>query len=267
MAEQSLSSQSASIVICGRHPVSEALTLGLPIHAMYVDEALCNRGDIADLVTLGQRRGVQIRHVSRSTLDKITDRQHHQGVALRIRPPRGIDLQDLLSRLRYTNEPPLLIIADHLLDPRNLGAIIRSAVAAGAHGLIVPRDRAVPLTTSVYRSSSGAAIFLPIATVVNLSRAIRTVQTAGIWTVGLDPIASQNIYDIDLTSGVCLITGGEGTGLSRLVREHCDHIARIPMGGPIQSLNSGVATAIALFEARRQRQYQHMKDQRPSLDG
>lgn len=257
MAEQSLSPQRTFVVICGRHPVSEALPLDLPIHGMYVDEALRSRRDIAELVTHGQKRGLQINIVPRSVLDDLAAGQHHQGVVLRIRPPRGIDLQDLLVRCKRTSEPPLLVLADHLLDPRNLGAVIRSAVAAGAHGLITSRDRTVPVTASVYRSSSGAAVFLPIATVVNLARAIRALQAAGIWTIGLDAAASQSIYDIDLTEGICLITGGEGTGLSRLVRENCDHLVHIPMVGPIQSLNTGVAMAIALFETRRQRMKEH----------
>lgn len=200
-----------------------------------------------------QQVGVPIGEASRQRLDELAGGGHHQGVVAEMAEIATVALDDLLDVARRRQEPPLLVVTDHLEDPQNLGSLIRSAEAAGAHGLVVPERRSVGVTPAVVRASAGATEHLAVATVVNLARTLRELKAAGLWIVGLDAGAEQP-YDLaDLTVPLAIVVGSEGKGLSRLVAEQCDLRVRLPMAGRTASLNAAVAGAILLYEAVRQR--------------
>ncbi|MEJ2686897.1 MAG: 23S rRNA (guanosine(2251)-2'-O)-methyltransferase RlmB [Gammaproteobacteria bacterium] len=189
---------------------------------------------------------------ARARLGRLTDQARAAGV--RMVQARGVadeaGLSELLDRL---SEPPLLLVLDGVQDPHNLGACLRSADAAGVHGVVIPKDRAAGLTAVVRKVASGAAETVPVFAVTNLARTLRNLKEAGVWVYGAAGEARQSIYDLDLRGPVALVLGSEGKGLRRLTREHCDGLARIPMAGQVESLNVSVATGVLLFEARRQR--------------
>lgn len=206
------------------------------------------------LLTLATRSGVRPQSVPRRWFDDRLADVVHQGVALRIRalPPQGDN--ELIARLDKLDEPPFLLILDGVTDPHNLGACLRSADAAGVHGLIVPRDKSAPLNATARKVACGAAESVPLYQVTNLARTLRSIQEAGVWVVGAAGEATDTIYQASLTGPLALAMGAEGSGLRRLTREHCDSLVKIPMVGTVSSLNVSVATGICLFEALRQRQ-------------
>lgn len=177
----------------------------------------------------------------------------HQGVALRVRPLPPLGDNDLLQRLEKLTVPPFLLLLDGVTDPHNLGACLRSADAAGVHGVIVPRDKSAPLNPTARKVACGAAEVVPFYQVTNLARSMRSLQEAGVWIIGAAGEATASIHDTKLTGPLALAMGAEGSGLRRLTREHCDALAKIPMVGSVSSLNVSVATGIFLFEALRQR--------------
>lgn len=191
--------------------------------------------------------------VDRRQLDRLTSGQAHQGVAIRYAgsPPRAE--HELKALLNGLNQDPLLLVLDHVQDPHNLGACLRTADGAGAHAVITPRDRAVGLTPTVYKVAAGAVQHMPLFQVTNLARTLRSLREAGLWLIGVTGQADSTLYEIDLSGPLVLVMGAEGTGLSRLTRKSCDRLARLPMLGALNSLNVSVATAIGLYEAMRQR--------------
>jgi len=241
-------------LLYGRRPVLEALRAGRPIDQVLVAAGAAERGALADLLKLAATRRVSVQTVPRSAIDAQTGEGVHQGVAAVVAPLRSIELDELLAVPLGSGDPPLFLAVDAVTDPHNLGALVRSAEAAGCHGVIVPRHGAAPRTGAAVKASAGALEHVPVAEVVNLARALQKLRTSGVWCVGLAEDAGASLFDLELADEpVCVVVGGEGSGLHRLVREACDALVSIPMRGRIASLNASVAGALALFEVRRRR--------------
>jgi 23S rRNA (guanosine2251-2'-O)-methyltransferase len=197
--------------------------------------------------------GVRLQSVAGEVLAKLVGDVAHQGAVAAVRPLRGWDEHDLLGELSKIAEDPLLLVLDGVTDPHNLGACLRTADAAGAHAVLIPKDRAASPDGVVRKVAAGAAEFVPVASVTNLARALDMLKESGIWVVGTDGAAEQTLYAADLKRPLALVLGAEGDGMRRLTRERCDFLVRIPMAGQVESLNVSVAAGVALFEARRQR--------------
>jgi 23S rRNA (guanosine2251-2'-O)-methyltransferase len=241
------------VLIEGRRPVTEALRAGRPMDRILLAAGV-GRSALGDLLDLAQRRGVEVQTVPRSLIDAEARSGAHQGVLAVVAPIEPVGLAELLAIPLAGREPPFFLALDGIEDPHNLGALARSAEAAGCHGLIVPRHRSAPLSAVAVKSSAGALEHLPVAEVPNLARAVEQLRDSGVWCVGLDGAADASLFDLELADEpVCIVVGGEGTGLHRLVRDSCDVLVHIPMSGRIESLNASVAGALALFEVRRRR--------------
>jgi 23S rRNA (guanosine2251-2'-O)-methyltransferase len=242
-------------LIYGRRPVLEALRAGRGIDRVLVAAGAGERGALGELTSLAKTRRVPVRTVPRGVLDDELDAAVHQGVVAVVAPLTSIELDELLAiPLAGGSEPPFLLAIDSVTDPHNLGALVRSADAAGAHGVVVPRHRSAPLSATALKSSAGALEHVPVAEVVNMSRAIDKLRSSGLWCIGLDGDAEASLFDLDLADEpVCIVVGSEGAGLHRLVRESCDVVVSIPMAGKVESLNASFAGGIALFEIRRRR--------------
>jgi 23S rRNA (guanosine2251-2'-O)-methyltransferase len=237
--------------VTGIHAVQEALKAGQALDSVLI--ARGRRGErIEEVVQLARRRGVPVRFEEREQVDRAAGSREHQGVVAFAAAKPTAGLEDLLTAAK-TAPPALLVLLDSIEDPHNLGAIIRTALAAGAHGVVLPERRSAGLTDAVGRASAGALAHLPVARVPNLARAMEEVKEAGCWLVGFDERAEKNISELDLTGPIGIVLGGEGKGLHELVRTRCDFLASIPTSGPVRSLNVSVAAGIALFEIVRQR--------------
>ena len=199
-----------------------------------------------------QAAGIRVQTLSGESLAKLAGEVAHQGAVAAVRPLKGWDEHDLLAALSEIDSP-LLLILDGVTDPHNLGACLRTADAAGAHSVVIPKDRAASVDGVVRKVAAGAAEFVPVATVTNLARAIDMLKERGVWVVGTDGDAPESLYGADLDRPLALVLGAEGDGMRRLTRERCDFLVRIPMAGHIESLNVSVAAGVALFEAGRQR--------------
>jgi 23S rRNA (guanosine2251-2'-O)-methyltransferase len=200
-----------------------------------------------------QNAGVRVQSVGSEVLAKLVGEVAHQGAVAAVRPLRTWDEHDLLEGLSQIAGDPLLLILDGVTDPHNLGACLRTADAAGAHAVLIPKDRAAAVDGVVRKVAAGAAEFVPVASVTNLARTIDLLKERGIWVVGTDGEAPQTLYAADLKRPLALVLGAEGVGMRRLTRERCDFLVRIPMAGQVESLNVSVAAGVVLFEARRQR--------------
>lgn len=210
-------------------------------------------GRVDSLLREIERHGIPLQRVSTKQLDKQLGDVNHQGVMANVRPPQIGDERDLLERLSQLSESPLLLVLDGVQDPHNLGACLRSADAAGAHAVVVPRDRACGLNATVSKVASGAAEVIPFYQVTNLARCLRELKDIGVYCVGLAGEAENTLYESDLRGPLALVMGAEGTGLRRLTRETCDSLAKLPMNGTVESLNVSVTAGIVLYEALRQR--------------
>jgi 23S rRNA (guanosine2251-2'-O)-methyltransferase len=238
----------------GRNPVREALRAGRGLRRILLAEGIAERGTVGEIVESARTAGVRIERVPRAVLDRIAAGRVHQGVIAEAEPYRYRSWEEAVQAALARGEPPLLVAVDGITDPQNLGSLVRSAEAAGAHALLVPRRRAAPVTPVVEKASAGALEHLPIDQVPNLDRALDRCKTSGIWVVGLDGDGNIPLWECDLlTEPLVLVVGAEGKGLSRLVSERADARVRIPMGGQVGSLNAAVAGAVALFEVRRRR--------------
>ena len=244
-----------AMVIEGRRPVIEALRGPRRVERVVVAAgAAAERGTLAELLDLAAKEGVPVETVPRSVLDGHAETGAHQGVAAVVSRLEPIGLDELLAIPLTSPEPPFLLALDGIEDPHNLGALVRSAEAAGCHGVILPRHRTAPLSAIAMKSSAGALEHVPIAEVANLTRALERLRASGLWCIGLDGTAETSLFDLQLADEpVCVVVGSEGAGLHRLVRETCDVLLRIPMAGHVASLNASVAGAMALFEVRRRR--------------
>jgi 23S rRNA (guanosine2251-2'-O)-methyltransferase len=206
-----------------------------------------------DLKERAERVGLHVHAVSNDVLSNLVGDAAHQGAVLAMRPLKAWDEHDLTDALDRLTVDPLLLILDGVTDPHNLGACLRTAVAAGAHAVVIPKDRAASVDGVVRKVAAGAAEFIPVASVVNLARTLDVLKGRGIWVVGTDGEASESIYGADLKRPLGLVLGAEGGGMRRLTRDKCDFLVRIPMAGPMSSLNVSVAAGVALFEVLRQR--------------
>ena len=202
------------------------------------------------IVQKAKSRGVPVRFEDRQQLDRVAGTREHQGVAALVAAKRAAELEDLLAA---NDGRGLLVLLDGVEDPHNLGAIVRSSLAAGAQGVVIPERRAAGLTDTVERASAGALAHLPIARVKNLVRAMEEMKEAGYWLVGLDERADKNYTEVDLKGPIGLVLGSEGEGLHELTRKRCDYLVSIPTSGPVRSLNVSVAAGVILFEVVRQR--------------
>jgi 23S rRNA (guanosine2251-2'-O)-methyltransferase len=234
--------------IAGRNPVREAIKAGRRLDKVMV----ATGADVGDVLELAQQNHIHVQLVERQYLDTLV-KERHQGVVAFAEAVRTFDVDDILEYAESRGEPPLLVALDGLEDPQNLGSILRSSDGLGAHGVIIPERRAAGLTTAVAKSSAGAVEWVRVARVVNLARTLDALKKKGIWAVGLDGSGRDTIWDVDMKSPTVIVVGGEGKGLGRLVMEKCDIVTRIPMMGKVASFNAGVAAALALYEARRQR--------------
>lgn len=235
--------------LIGIHAVREALAAGHALERVVVAQG--RRGErIDEIVDLARRRGVPLRFEGREQLDRLAETGHHQGVVALAAAKRALEIEDLLDRAR---RPGLMVLLDGVEDPRNLGAIVRTALAAGADGLVIPERRAVGLTETVAQTAAGALEHLPVARVKNLVRAMEQLKESNYWLVGLDERAEERHTGIDYTASVGLVLGGEGKGLHALTRKQCDWLVSIPTVGPVRSLNVSVAAGVVLFEVVRQR--------------
>lgn len=208
---------------------------------------------VQEVLALANQRGVIAHHVPRHTLDEMAPGARHQGVIARCMGLPSYHEGDLEALLAGVQGVPLLLVLDGVQDPHNLGACLRSADAAGAHAVIIPKDRSSPLNATARKVASGAAESVPVVQVTNLARTLRELKERNIWLVGAAGEAAQSIYETDLKGPLAVVMGAEGQGLRRLTKEHCDFLAYIPMAGVVESLNVSVATGICLFEAVRQR--------------
>jgi len=240
--------------VYGRNPVVEALRAGVPAAALHVAEGTERDARLREALLLAVQHGVSVLEVPRAELDRVTAGGAHQGVAVQIPPYEYAHPDDLLSRAYDAGEVPLVVALDGVTDPRNLGAITRSAAAFGAHGVLVPERRAASMSASAWKTSAGAAARIPVARATNLNRALKSYKDAGLLVVGLDMGGEVELPELEAaTEPIVLVVGSEGKGLARLVRENCDIIVSIPMTSATESLNAGIATGVALYEISRRR--------------
>lgn len=240
--------------ICGLHAVLAALRKNpQDVEEIQVSEARADKR-ISAVLDAARQAGVQIHRTPRAALDRLAEGVRHQGVLARLREAPVRKEQDFDTFLADLPTMPLLLVLDGVQDPHNLGACLRSADAAGAHAVIVPREHSAPVSAVARRAASGAAESIPLFQVVNLARALRQLKEAGIWLAGASQEAETDIFHADLRRPLALVLGGEGKGLRRLTEEECDMRVRIPMAGTVESLNVSVAAGVCLFEAVRQRQ-------------
>jgi len=209
---------------------------------------------LAEIESQARRLEIDVRRVAQQALDGVAGGLRHQGVVARYEAAKTWDEHELIDLIEQAEGRALVLVLDGVQDPHNLGACLRSAAAAGATAVVIPRDKAVQVNATVRKTSAGAADRIPVIAATNLSRCLRDLQKQGVWIYGLAGETDASLYDIDLTGNVALVLGGEGDGLRRLTRENCDALVKIPMPGEMESLNVSVATGIALFEAVRQRQ-------------
>src|SRR6185437_15887045 len=233
----------------GFHAVEEALTAGRPLDRIVI--ARGRHGDrVETIVRLAKSHGVPVRFEDRQQMDRLAGTREHQGVAALAAAKPAIGLEDLL---RAKTAKGLLVLLDGIEDPHNLGAIVRTSLAAGAQGVVIPERRAAGLSDTVERASAGALAHLPIARVKNLVRAMEEMKETGYWLVGLDERAEKNYTEVDLKGSAGIVLGSEGEGLHQLTRKRCDFLVSLPTSGPVRSLNVSVAAGVMLFEAVRQR--------------
>ncbi len=240
-------------IIEGRNPVIEALKSGRSLNKILLARNIGQHSAVAEILHLSQSRKIPVEYVARDVIDRLSTTAAHQGVIAYVAIKEYVSLADLFAISKERNEPPLYCILDGIEDPQNLGAILRTADASGVHGVIVPSRRAVGLTAGVAKASAGAVEYVPVARVPNLSQAIQTLKKNNVWVVGIDPAGRTEYSRVDFTLPTAIIIGGEGRGLSYLVKKRCDSLASIPMRGKITSLNASIAAALVMYEAFRQR--------------
>ena len=235
----------------GRNPVIEAFRSGRTIDKLFIQDG-CQDGPIKTILREAKKQDTVIHFVTQQRLDQLSQTGHHQGVIAICAAYAYGTVEEMLKAARQKEEDPFLIMLDGIEDPHNLGAILRTANAAGAHGLIIPKNRAVGLTSTVAKVSAGAVNYTPVARVTNLANTIENLKKEGLWFACAD-MEGESLYQLDLKGPICLVVGNEGSGVSRLVKEKCDFIASIPVRGQIDSLNASVAAGVFAYEIVRQR--------------
>lgn len=239
-----------SNLILGRNPVIEALKNDREIEKIFVGKGA--EGSITKILGMAREKGIPIYEADRAALDRVAAGLPHQGVAAYASSYRYAELEDIYARAAEKNEDPFIVVLDNLEDPHNLGAIMRTAECAGAHGVIIPKRRSCGLTDVVAKSSAGAIEYVPVVKVANIAQTLDALKEEGFWTAACD-MGGRNYYEQDLTGKLAIVIGSEGFGISRLVKEKCDFTASIPMKGDIDSLNASVAAGVLAYEIVRQR--------------
>lgn len=241
-------------VVEGRNAVTEAFRSGKTIDKLYVLDG-CTDGPVRSIIRFARKQDTLIQFVKKERLDQISQTGKHQGVIAYTAAYEYSTVEDMFALAEKKGEDPFFILLDEIEDPHNLGAIIRTANLAGAHGVIIPKRRAVGLTATVAKTSCGALNYTPVAKVTNLSKTIEELKERGMWFACAD-MDGTPMYDLNLTGSIGLVIGNEGSGISKLVKQHCDYVASIPMKGDIDSLNASVAAGILAYEIVRQRLHQ-----------
>ena len=240
-----------SLKIEGRNEVLEAFRAGRSVDRLFVQEKL-NDGPIRTIVKKAKEAGTVIVYAGRDKLDSLSETGRHQGVIALAAAADYATMEDVLAAASAKGEAPFVIFLDGIEDPHNLGAIIRTAEVAGAHGVVIPKRHASGLTATVMRTSAGALNHLPVVRVTNMAKTIEELKARGMWFVCAD-MDGTVMYDLDLTGAIGVVVGSEGSGVSRLVREKCDYVASVPMAGQVSSLNASVAAGVLIYEIVRQR--------------
>ena len=235
----------------GRNAVLEAFRAGKTIDKLFVLDG-CQDGPIKSITREARKTDTIVNYVDKERLDRLSATGHHQGVIAQAAAYEYAEVEDILEAAKQKGEPPFIFILDEIEDPHNLGAILRTANLAGAHGVIIPKRRAVGLTATVAKTSAGAVNYTPVAKVTNISKTIEELKKEGLWFVCAD-MDGTCMYDLNLTGPIGMVIGNEGSGVSRLVKEKCDYVASIPMKGDIDSLNASVAAGVLAYEIVRQR--------------
>lgn len=235
----------------GRNAVIEAFRSGKPMDKIFIQDGVQD-GPIQTIKREAKKHNTMVKFVTKERLDQLSETGKHQGVIAYTAAYEYAEVEDILEVARQKGEAPFIFLLDNIEDPHNLGAIIRTANLAGAHGVIIPKNRAAGLTATVARTSAGALNYTPVARVTNMAKTIEELKKEGMWFVCAD-MGGTVMYDLNLTGSIGLVIGNEGEGVSRLVKEKCDYIASIPMKGDIDSLNASVAAGVLAYEIVRQR--------------
>ncbi|VBB08512.1 trna/rrna methyltransferase spou type [Lucifera butyrica] len=238
--------------IAGRNSVMEALKSDRSVNKLLVSKGE-RHGSIKEVIGLARSKGLVVQEVEPSKLDSLSNGVRHQGVVAFVSPVEYTALEEILVRTEAAGEDPLLVLLDELEDPHNVGAILRTADAAGVHGVLIPKRRSCPLSATVARTSAGAVEYVPVARIGNVTQTLELLKKKGFWIVGADMTGEKNYFEADLTGPLVIVVGSEGQGIGRSTKEHCDFLVRIPMRGRISSLNASVACSLLVYETVRQR--------------
>ena len=242
-------------ILLGRNAVREAIKSGRSINRILIAEG-SHGGSISEIINLAKERHLVLQSISTDKLDTLCGGQRHQGIAAYAAPVDYVELDDILNLAKDRGEDPFLILLDELEDPHNLGAILRTADAVGAHGILIPKHRSCPLSSVVAKTSAGAVEYVPVARIGNVAQTLEGLKKQGLWVAGADMDGTENYYEANLTGPIVLVIGSEGHGVSRLTKEACDFIVKIPMRGKVNSLNASNAAAILAYEILKQRTLQ-----------
>lgn len=237
--------------IVGRNPVIEALRAGRTINKIVFAKGVT--GSVKEIMALAKEQKIPVQEADRVYFEKIAPGLNHQGVVALVSAKEYVEVDDILNAAVERGEPPFILILDELEDPHNLGAVLRTAEAAGVHGVIIPKRRAVGLNSTVAKASAGAIEYVPVARVNNLVQTIEELKKKGCWVAGADGDAPEVYWQTDLKGPIAIVIGSEGKGLGRLIKEKCDFLIRLPMKGQIGSLNASVAASLIVYEVLRQR--------------
>lgn len=243
---------SENSIIEGRNPVMEALKSEREIDKILISKGN-KEGSIKKIVGMAKDAGIPIQYVDKNKLNQISTSHSHQGVIAYVAAYKYYEIDDIIKTAKEKNEDIFLMILDEIKDPHNLGSVLRTANAAGVHGVIIPKRRSVGLTATVAKTSAGAIEYVPVTKVTNISRTIEKLKEEGIWIIGADMDGEKLHYESDLKGNVALVIGSEGKGISRLVKEKCDFLVKLPMNGEVTSLNASVAASVLMYEVLRQR--------------
>lgn len=246
-------SEQQSEMICGKNPVLEALRAGREINKIFIAEGVKKTG-VNELLDLARERGVLVQFVPKKKVEQLANNDNHQGIVAAVAAYDYAELEDIFSAAHAKGEDPFILLLDELEDPHNLGSIMRTADAVGVHGIIIPKRRAVGLTSVVAKASTGAIEHVPVVRVNNLSQTVDTLKERGIWIAGTDAKKSVDYRKMDATLPLAVIIGSEGKGMSRILKDKCDFLYHLPMVGHVTSLNASVAAALLMYEVYRKRQ-------------
>jgi 23S rRNA (guanosine2251-2'-O)-methyltransferase len=240
-------------ILFGRNSVMEALKGGRSINKILIAKGE-RHGSIREIIGMAKAQGLVVQEVEAAKLEAIAGGARHQGIAASVAPVAYVEWEDIVGKARQKNEEPFMVLLDELEDPHNFGAILRTADAAGVHGVLVPKRRSCPLSGAVAKAAAGAVEYVPVARIGNIVQTMKELKEQGLWIVGADMDGDKPYYDTDLTGPLVIVVGSEGQGIGRLVKENCDFLVKIPMRGKMTSLNASVACSLLLYEVLRQRE-------------